>query len=83
MVLSTPAAPIRRDGQRTPPARRWPNRLMCAFLSREMRQYVPDTQCGFRLYRCDVIPFVSTEAERYAAESEILIHIAARKLLAA
>lgn len=61
-----------------PFVRRLTNRFMSWYLSREMRQYVPDTQCGFRLYRCDVIPFVETEAERYAAESEILLHIAAR-----
>lgn len=69
-----------RMGQtsRMPLVRRWTNRLMSWYLSRVMRQYVPDTQCGFRLYRCDVIPFVSAEAKRYAAESEMLLHIAAR-----
>lgn len=54
------------------------NRFMSWYLSRLMNQYVPDTQCGFRLYRCSVVPFVSAEAKRYAAESEILLHIAAR-----
>lgn len=54
------------------------NRLMSWYLSRTMKQYVPDTQCGFRLYRCDVIPFIATEAEHFAAESEILLHVAAR-----
>lgn len=61
-----------------PFVRRWTNRIMSWYLSREMKQYVPDTQCGFRLYRCDVIPFIATEAKRYAAESEILLHVAAR-----
>jgi glycosyltransferase involved in cell wall biosynthesis len=64
--------------EKMPVLRRWTNRLMSWYLSRKMKQYVPDTQCGFRLYRCDVIPFVATEAERYAAESEILLHVAAR-----
>ncbi len=45
-----------------------------------MRQYVPDTQCGFRLYWRDEIPFISTESTRYA-ESEILLHVAARGIL--
>lgn len=54
------------------------NRFMSWLLSREMGQYVPDTQCGFRLYRSDVVPYVSAESQRFAAESEILLHIADR-----
>ena len=61
-----------------PLVRKLTNRFMSWLLSREMRQYVPDTQCGFRLYRCDEIPFISAESTRYAAESEILLHVAAR-----
>ena len=60
--------------------RRWINRFMSHLLCRQMGQYLPDTQCGFRLYRCDVIPFVSAQAKRYAAESEILLHVAARNI---
>jgi glycosyltransferase involved in cell wall biosynthesis len=59
-----------------PPVRRWTNRFMSALLGRIMKQYVPDTQCGFRLYRCDVLPVVAGETERFDAESEILLHIA-------
>ncbi len=66
------------EAENMPLVRRWTNRLMSWYLCRIMKQYVPDTQCGFRLYRCDVIPFVAAEACRYAAESEILLHIAAR-----
>lgn len=61
-----------------PPIRRWTNRLISLYLSRRMGQYLPDTQCGFRLYRTDIIPFISAVAERYAAESEILLRVAAR-----
>ncbi len=53
-----------------PLVRRLTNRFMSALLSRLMRQYVPDTQCGFRLYRCD-------DTQRFDAESEILLNIAA------
>jgi len=66
------------DVHSMPLVRRCTNRFMSWLLSREMGQYVPDTQCGFRLYRSDVIPFVSTESVGYAAESEILLHIAER-----
>ncbi|MCA1808168.1 MAG: glycosyltransferase family 2 protein [Kiritimatiellia bacterium] len=61
-----------------PLVRRWTNRIMSWYLSRAMRQYVPDSQCGFRLYRCDQTPYIATESTRYAAESEILLHVAAR-----
>lgn len=66
------------DLRRMPWLRRWTNRCMSWILSREMKRYVPDTQCGFRLYRCDVIPLVVTRSERFAAESEILLHLAER-----
>lgn len=61
-----------------PLVRRMTNRFMSWLLSREMKQYVPDTQCGYRLFRCDVIPLVATHSERFAAESEILLHVAER-----
>jgi len=61
-----------------PQVRKWTNRYMSWLLSRAMNQYVPDTQCGFRLYRCDVLPFIEAQSARFAAESEILLHIASR-----
>jgi hypothetical protein len=45
-----------------------------------MGQYVPDTQCGYRLYRTDVLPFLATQSTRFAAESESLLHVAERGL---
>ena len=61
-----------------PTIRRWTNLFMSWLLSRMMGQYVADTQCGYRLYRCDVLPLVSTDSERFAAESEILLNLARR-----
>lgn len=54
------------------------NRFMSWLLSRVMRQSVPDTQCGFRLYRSAILPHESLGSARYAAESEILLDLAAR-----
>lgn len=68
------------DSENMPFVRRLTNMFMSWLLSREMKQFVPDTQCGFRLYRCDIFPFVSAQSERFAAESEILLHIAERGL---
>jgi glycosyltransferase involved in cell wall biosynthesis len=68
----------RMDDPRTMPlARRLTNRFMSGYLSREMKQFVPDTQCGFRLYRCDILPAAAPDSAGYAAESEILLHLAA------
>ena len=63
-----------------PCIRRLTNGYLSGVLSREMGQFVPDTQCGFRLYRCDIIPFVAAHSAGYAAESEILLHVADRRI---
>jgi len=65
------------DVRAMPLIRRLTNRFMSWLLSREMGQYVPDTQCGFRLYRADVLPFLATTSPRFAAESEALLHVSA------
>lgn len=64
------------DAGHMPLVRRLTNRFMSWLLSREMRQSVPDTQCGYRLFRCDVLPCKSAESTRFAAESEILLQLA-------
>ncbi len=61
-----------------PIIRRWTNLFMSWLLSRKMGQSVPDTQNGFRLYKTDVIPPMRVGAQRFAAESEILLELAAR-----
>ncbi|MFH0879277.1 MAG: glycosyltransferase family 2 protein [Lentisphaerota bacterium] len=66
------------DVKGMPPVRKWTNQFMSWLLGCLMKQYVPDTQCGYRLYRCDVIPLVSAESQRFAAESESLLHLANR-----
>ena len=63
------------DTRSMPLVRRLTNRFMSWLLSREMRQRVPDTQCGFRLYRLAVIPDLHVGSERFAAESEILLEL--------
>ena len=57
--------------------RRWTNRFMSGLLSRQMGQSVPDTQCGFRLLRCDVLPARPMASHRFATESEMLLDLAA------
>jgi glycosyltransferase involved in cell wall biosynthesis len=59
-----------------PLVRRLTNLFMSWLLSRKMGQYVPDTQCGYRLYRCDLLDGLSVESGRFAAESEVLLYLA-------
>lgn len=60
-----------------PLIRRLTNLFMSWLLSRKMGQWVPDTQNGFRLYRTDVIPEMRVGTQGFAAESEILLELAA------
>jgi len=66
------------DTRNMPRIRRMTNRFMSWLLSREMGQWVPDTQCGYRLYALAVVPEISAEAQRFAAESEILMELSRR-----
>ena len=63
------------DTTTMPFVRRMTNRFMSWLLSREMGQWVPDTQCGYRLYKLAVVPEISAESKRFAAESEILMDL--------
>lgn len=66
------------DTRTMPWVRRLTNRIMSWLLSREMGQWVPDTQCGYRLYKLSVVPGVPAESPRFAAESEILMDLSHR-----
>lgn len=63
------------DTRTMPRIRRWTNAFMSWLLSREMGQWVPDTQCGYRLYTLAVVPAISAASKRFAAESEILMDL--------
>ena len=64
------------DTRTMPWVRRKTNQFMSGLLSRTMGQYVPDTQCGFRLYHRDVFPLLVREgASRYDAESDVLLRL--------
>ncbi len=66
------------DPRTMPLVRRLTNRFMSWLLSRRMGQQVPDTQNGYRLYDAAVLPMLlSTVAEGFAAESEVLLDLAA------
>lgn len=66
------------DAPRIPAVRRWTNQFMSGLLSRVMGRYLPDTQCGFRLFRADILSYLPARSPRFAMESEILLRTAAR-----
>lgn len=68
------------DPKGMPLVRKLTNIFMSWYLSRQLGQYVPDTQCGFRLYAAQVLPYLAAESSRYAAESETLLRAAAQNI---
>lgn len=49
------------------------NKFMSWIISRIARQRIPDTQCGFRLIRRDILERIDLRARKYEIESEVLI----------
>ena len=56
-----------------PPIRFATNLFMSLIISAVCRQNIPDTQCGFRLIKCDVLRSINLVSANYEIESEILI----------
>ncbi|HEY5753271.1 MAG TPA: glycosyltransferase family 2 protein [Chthoniobacterales bacterium] len=59
-----------------PRLRRWTNQYMSNRVSRACRQMIPDTQCGFRMYRRDTLPHLLCETNKFDYETEVLLLIA-------
>jgi len=66
------------DLAKMPWVRQMTNRFMSAQISRLCGQPVPDSQCGFRMMRRDVIPHLYCESNNYDYETEMLL-IASRE----
>jgi glycosyltransferase involved in cell wall biosynthesis len=49
------------------------NRFMSLLISRLAKQTIPDTQCGFRLIKKQVLDTVNLVTDRYEIESEIIL----------
>jgi glycosyltransferase involved in cell wall biosynthesis len=62
-----------------PLVRRWTNRLATAILNHRMGGYIPDSQCGFRFYCCDVFQHVNVRSTGRSAESEMLLELSAHR----
>lgn len=49
------------------------NKLMSWMISKIAKQKIPDTQCGFRLIKKEVLEKVNLKTRKYETESEVLI----------
>lgn len=56
-----------------PPVRRLTNLTMSWMISHRMGQSLPDTQCGFRLFRLEAWRHVEIRARHFEVESEMLV----------
>lgn len=62
-----------RNSKNMPQLRLWTNRFMSWLLSCLAKQRIPDTQCGFRLIKKEVLERLKLTTSKYETESEILI----------
>ncbi|MBM3253146.1 MAG: glycosyltransferase family 2 protein [Candidatus Omnitrophica bacterium] len=56
-----------------PYIRRLTNKIMSIILSKLIRQLVPDTQCGFRLIKKEVLQKITLTSKNFEIESEVLL----------
>lgn len=66
------------DVRTMPFVRKMTNRYMSWRISKVCGQWIPDTQCGFRMIRRDVVPHLFCETSNFDYETEMLL-IAAQK----
>lgn len=59
-----------------PPARRFANRFSSAWCSALAGQRITDSQCGYRLYRREVLQRTPVRASRYEVETEMAVRAA-------
>jgi glycosyltransferase involved in cell wall biosynthesis len=52
------------------------NRFMSSLISLIVKQHIPDTQCGFRLVKKEVLAQMDLSTSKYETESEVLIRAA-------
>ena len=67
------------NGPAMPRLRRWTNALMSAMVSSMVRQPIPDSQCGFRFIRKEVLETIPLRARRFDIETELVIRAAVRQ----
>lgn len=64
------------DTSSMPLTRHVTNRVMSYVISKMCGHEIPDTQCGFRLIKTDVLKNINLESSNYEIESELLLKAA-------
>lgn len=67
------------QGSRMPWLRRGANRLMSRLVSTVAGQHIPDSQCGYRFIRREVLASVPLRARRFEIETELLLAASQRR----
>jgi glycosyltransferase involved in cell wall biosynthesis len=67
------------NGQPMPPMRRWANTFMSDIVSAVACQRIPDSQCGFRFIRKEVLQDIALQGKRFEIETELLLRAAGRR----
>lgn len=62
-----------QDVENMPRIRRLTNKVMSKVISIICKQYIPDSQCGFRLIKREIFEKIKLFSSNYEIESEILI----------
>ena len=68
-----------QNAKRMPPIRWLTNKCLSSFISRFCGQEIPDTQCGFRLVKSDLLKKINLVSSKFETESEILIRAGKNK----
>lgn len=67
------------NGALMPGKRRWTNHTMSCIISAMARQPIPDSQCGFRFVRREVLESLPLRSKRFEIESELILRAAAKR----
>jgi glycosyltransferase involved in cell wall biosynthesis len=67
------------NGASMPRLRWWTNWLMSAIVSALVRHRIPDSQCGFRFIRRELLSELTLRANRFDIDTELLLGAAARR----
>lgn len=67
------------NGAVMPPSRRITNAIMSMIVSAIARQSIPDSQCGFRFIRKELLQAIPLRSQRFDLETELLLGAAAQR----
>jgi glycosyltransferase involved in cell wall biosynthesis len=62
--------------EKMPPIRVITNKMMSGIISAICRQYIPDTQCGYRLFTGNAIAGINIKSRKFEIDSELLVKLA-------